>query len=60
MQSTAELTFREFVKLVEDEQIKSKLMLNVILNRQLLYYYWVNVYAPADALKEVLTDEEGH
>jgi hypothetical protein len=46
-------TFKEWLKLVEKEQVKHGILINVVLNRRLLYHYWANGYSPMDALKQV-------
>ena len=53
-----EFTFKQWLGLVEAEQAKQRVMANVILNRQLLYHFWVTGYSPVEASNELQEDEE--
>jgi hypothetical protein len=51
-------TFKEWLKLVEDEQVSSNVLKSKIINRQLLYHFWTNGYSPVDAIRELQGDED--
>jgi hypothetical protein len=55
--ATNDSAFKAWLKLVEKEQVKSNILKGIIINRQWLFYLWVNGYSPLEALKDVQMDK---